>query len=136
MPELEKKIKEFQPQPDAAEQKTKELEIMNLQLENEKLKADIRDKYARAGENEVDAKLKQAKAMREAAQARKLESDADMVDMKFLKEDQGVNERLKAKEAERKYEMEMLKKEYDRLANLDIIAAQKIAGDENIGIIQ
>lgn len=110
MPELEKNIKEYKPQPDPAQEQAKQLEMQKLTLENQKLQAEIEDLMARAGENQIDAQLKINKAKVEAAKARKLESDADLGDIKFLKEDNEYdrlvdNEKF---ERERQKELEMM----------------------------
>lgn len=123
MPDLEKKIKEYQPQPDPMAEQLKQLEIQKLMLENQKLQAEIADLMARAGENEVDARLKTAKAMKEEAAARKVASEADLVDMKFLKEDNEYDRLVEDEKARRDY---MFKRELAML--------QKNAGDTNIGI--
>ena len=90
MPDKAKAIREYTPEPDPVQQQIQALQLENMQLENAKLKADIADKYARAKENEIDARLKSAKAGFEEARARKMHSDADMTDLNFLKADQGV----------------------------------------------
>jgi hypothetical protein len=123
MPDLEKRIKEYQPQPDPMEQKLQQLNMMKLQKEVEKLDADIADKYARAGENEIDAQLKLNKAQVEAAKARKLHSDADKVDLDFMMRDEDYDRSMdrEDKEAERQHQR-------------DLVMLQKLAGDKNIGI--
>ena len=90
MPDKAKAIREYTPEPDPVQQQIQALQLENMQLENAKLKADIADKQARARENEVDARLKTAKAGFEEARARKMHSDADVVDLNFLKSDQGI----------------------------------------------
>ena len=67
MPELAKRIETFKPQPDPMQQQLQQLEMQKIQMEIEKMKADIADKYARAGENEVDRMVKMAKAKTEEA---------------------------------------------------------------------
>ena len=47
MPEQAKRIREFQPQPDPMQEQMKKIQLENAILENEKLKADIADKYDR-----------------------------------------------------------------------------------------
>ena len=90
MPDKAKAIREYQPEPDPVQQQIQALQLENMKLENEKLKADIQDKYMRAKENDIDARLKSARAGFEEARARKMHSDADMTDLNFLKADQGV----------------------------------------------
>ncbi|MGD8305071.1 MAG: hypothetical protein PVF17_00320 [Ignavibacteria bacterium] len=123
MPALEKQIKEYEPQPDPAAEQAKQLEFMKLQMEIEKMRADIADKYARAGENQIDAELKKNKAAVEAAKARKLHSDADKVDLDFIEKDNGYREQY-----------ESLEKDKDRQHQLLMAQIQKEAGDQNIGL--
>ena len=122
-PEAAKKLEEFKPEPDAFQEQMQQIELERAQLENEKLKADIADKYARAGENEVDRELKLNKAAVEQAKARKLNSDADTVDMNFLRTDEGIA-----------HQEEMEKRDFDRLANLDSLAFQAMNNDTNLGV--
>ena len=123
MPELEQKIKEYQPQPDPMQEQMKQLELMKAQMEIEKMKADIADKYARAGENEIDAELKRNKAQVEAAKARKLQTDADLGDLKFLKDNEGID----SKEAT---ERELMKMQHQ----YEMAKFQRDSGDKNIGV--
>ena len=120
MPEQAKRMREYQPEPDPAQEQLKQLELQKLMLENKKLMSEIQRNEARAGEDQVDIQLKSNKAAVEAAKARKLGSDADMQDMKFLKEDEGLTHKEK---------MEL--KEFDRLANLDSLAFQAKYGGKN-----
>ena len=123
MPEQAKKLREFQPQPDPMQEQIRQLELQKLQLENSRLQADINDKNARAGENEIDRVLKMQKAKVEEAKARSLNSRADKDDLDFLFKDEGLD-----------HKRSMEQKEFDRLANLDQMAFQKMAGDTNIGV--
>ena len=116
MPELAKRIETFKPQPDPMQQQLQQLEMQKVQMEIEKMKADIADKYARAGENEVDRMVKMAKAKTEEAKARKLHSDADRTDLDFLKADEDYGNELEGNQYmqdeashQRAMEMEILK---------------------------
>lgn len=120
MPEEAKKMREYEPQPDPVAEQLKQLELQKLMLENKKLQSEIERNMARAGEDQVDILLKQNKAAVEAAKARKLGSDADMVDLKFLSEDNGLD-----------HERQLELKEFDRLANLDSMALQNLYGSKN-----
>jgi hypothetical protein len=123
MPDLAKKIEEFQPQADPMQEMMKQVAVEKAVLENEKLKADIADRYARAGENEVDRVLKEQKAAVEAAKARKLSSEADMKDLEFVRKDNNEDhlERLELEDFKRK-------------VSLDMAAFQAMNGDKNIGV--
>lgn len=116
MPMLEKQLREYQPQPDPAAEQAKQLEIERIGLENEKLRADIADKYARSRENNIDSLLKMNKAKVEEMKARKLGSEADKLDIEFLNVDSGTAHR-------EKMEIEELK----RLSKLDEIAVKNMA---------
>ena len=135
MPEQAKRIREYQPQPDPVQQQLRELELQRLMLENEKLKADIQDKIARANENTIDAELKKNRAAVEAAKARKLTSEADMTDLKFIKEDEGFShlEKVEMEDLRHAQKMEMENAKYR--ANLQQMMVQRSAGDDNIGVL-
>ena len=123
MPDLEKKIRDFKQQPDPAQEQLKQLDMQRMQMEIEKLKADVADKNARAAENKIDAQVKVAKAKREEAQARAINSKADLDDLQLLKQDNQVDEQLAADE-----------KELDRQHQMRLAYLQRDAGDKNIGI--
>jgi len=126
MPELAKRLESFQPQPDPMDAQLKQLELMKMQMEVEKLKADIADKYARAKENEIDAQLKQNKAAVEAAKARKLGSEADKLDLDYLMKDEGYDAHVSEAQAEKDRQHQM-----DMLANtqrMELLKMQNIKG--------
>ena len=128
MPELEKKIKEYQPTQDPAAEQMKQIQIERLQLENDKIKADIKDKLARAGENEVDRIVKMNKAKKDDAAARKISSEADKLDLEFLMKNDGVDAKAKQDEDNMKYlrsrEDKIADNESKRLNDLDRLAVQ------------
>ena len=130
MPELEKKIKEHQPTQDPAAEQMKQIKIERLQLENEKIKADIKDKLARAGENEVDRVVKMNKAKKDDAAARKISSEADKLDLEFLMKNEGTDVKAKQDEDNMKYlrsrEDKIADNESKRLNDLDRLTMQHI----------
>lgn len=136
MPDQAKRLREYKPEPDPAEQQMKQLQLENLVLENQKLKAEVADRNARANENVVDAELKRQKTAHEAAKIRKLNSEADMADLRFIKEDEGYAhlERVELEDirAAKRAEEEAAKHRY----NLEQMYAQSLAGDKQIGVIQ
>lgn len=134
MPDKAKRLREYKPEPDPIEQKMKELQLENLVLENENLKAQIADRHARAGENIVDAELKRNKAVLELAKARKLNSETDFSDLKFIKEDEGFAHLEKIELEELKHERLMILAREKHKANLEQMYAQHLAGDTNIGV--
>lgn len=135
MPEQAKRMREFKPEPDAMEQKMKELQLENLMLENESLKALVADRNARAGENVIDSKLKANKAAVEAAKARKLVSEADMADLRFVKEDEGYAhlERIELEDIKHAQKLEDAAAKHR--ANLVQMLVQQRAGDKQIGVM-
>ena len=145
MPDQAKRIREYQPQPDPVQEQLKQLELQKLMLENERLKADIADKYARAGENEIDAGLKQAKMEVEKAKARSLHSKADIDDLNFVKTDEDIDYLHKTEEETKKHndklQLEDLKhqqkmqQDYAKhLANVEQLLIQQQAGDSALGV--
>lgn len=112
MPDLAKKVQEYQPQPDPQAQEKAALEI-------ELLKAQIRNENAKGAENEVDIGLKQAKTATEEAKARTMHSDADSKDLDFVEKESGVSRAHEEKMADVKHRQVMEAKEHERLASLD-----------------
>lgn len=135
MPDQAKRIRDYQPKPDPVQEQLKQLELQRLVLENQKLEAEIADKMARANENTIDAELKKNKAAVEAAKARKLTSEADMTDLKFIKEDEGFSHLEKVELEGLKHAQRMQQEEAKRRANVEQMIIQQQAGDKNIGVI-
>jgi len=78
MPELAKRIQEFQPQPDPVAQKMQELEIAKLEAEIDKIRSE-------AEENRAEAAL-------DVAQAGKAVSERDKTDLDFVEQQSGVKQ--------------------------------------------
>lgn len=137
MPELEKKIMAHQPQPDPMAEQAKQLEMAKMQLEIELMKAEIRDRNARAGENEIDAQVKLAKMETEKAKARKLASESDKIDLDFLKSNEGIDEANKRELDDQKYmrdrQAQVEDREAGRLHELDKIALQEMVKPKQQG---
>lgn len=123
MPDKAEKLRNYKPQVDPMQEQLKQIELQRLMLENKKLEADIADKLARAGENEVDRMLKLSKAKVEEAKARKLGTDADLGDLKFLKDNEGVD-------SQEATERDMMKMQHE----FNMAKMQADAGDTNIGM--
>ena len=125
-PELEKQIMNHQQQPDPMEQQAKQIEMEKMMLEIEMIKAEIRDKMARAGENEIDALVKKAKMQVELAKARKLGSEADGIDLEFLMKNEGVDVKQKQEAEDAKYmrdrRAQIEDRDHNRLHELDKMA--------------
>lgn len=134
MPEQAKKIRDYQPQPDPVQQKMQELQIAKLEAEIEKIKADAANKLASSVENEADRDEKLAQAELKRAQARKLMSEADNLDLDFLKKDEMVDEQTANERDQMQYDRKMQEKQFDRLHTLEVIQAQINAKDTNIGV--
>lgn len=83
MPDLAKKLEEYQPEPDPVAMKMQELQVALLE-------AQVANERAKGRENEVDVYLKTAKAQTEAAKAKALSSDADLKDLSFLEKESGI----------------------------------------------
>lgn len=134
MPEQAKKIRDYQPQPDPVQQKMQELQIAKLEAEIEKIKADAANKLASAVENEADRDEKLAQAELKRAQARKLMSEADNLDLEFLKKDEMIDEQTAYERDQMQYDRKMQEKQFDRLHTLEVMQAQINAKDTNIGV--
>ena len=130
MPDLEKQIMNHQQQPDPMEQQAKQLEMQKMMLELEMMQAEIKDKLARAGENTVDMKVKEAKMQVEMAKARKLGSEADGMDLAFLMKNEGVDTQAKQDEENAKYmrtrQAQVEDREQGRLHDLDKMALKSM----------
>jgi hypothetical protein len=130
MPELEQKILGYQPQPDPAAEQMKQMQMQEMQLKLQLMQAEIKDKLARAGENEIDAQVKVAKMKTELAKARKLGSEADGIDLEFLLKNDGVDGYEKKLDDEEKYMRDRRAKleddEYDRMHEMDKMTLQAI----------
>ncbi len=83
MPELSKRIKEYQPQPNPMAQQMQQLEM-------ELLKAKIANESAKAMENTIDVEFKKAKTQTELSKSRNLNSKSDMEDLNFVEQESGV----------------------------------------------
>ncbi len=134
MPEQAKRIREYQPQPDPVQQKMQELQIAKLEAEIEKIRADAANKLASSVENEADRDEKLAQAELKRAQARKLMSEADNLDMDFLRKDEMIDEQTAYERDQMQYDRKMQEKQFDRLHTLEVMQAQINAKDTNIGV--
>ncbi len=136
MPDQAKRMREYQPQTDPKKEQAEKLELERMALENENLKATIQDRLARANENVIDARLKENKAAAEAAKARKLESEADMTDLKFLKSDEGFDHMEKIDLEDRKHKQRLIEKLTEARANMEQLQYQQRFGDKQLGVLR
>lgn len=123
MPEQAKRMREFEPQVDPAAQRLQELELAKLEHEIAKLAADTSYNQARTEEARYNMMLLQRRAATEEAKARKTNSEADNIDMDFLRKDEDVDGQRKDIEFERQ-----------RLHELDTIILQHKLGDKDLGV--
>tara|TARA_R110002020_G_scaffold1999_4_gene9201 strand:- start:2831 stop:4945 length:2115 start_codon:yes stop_codon:yes gene_type:complete len=112
MPDLAKRIEEYEPQPDPMAQQ-------RAQLENALLEAQVMNESAKAKENEVDVHLKKAKAATEQAKARSMHSSSDLSDLDFVEKESGVSHAREIDSDDRKHAQQMENKEFDRLSDMD-----------------
>jgi len=112
MPDLAKRIEEYQPQPDPMAQQKAQLEVALLQ-------AQVANETAKGRENEVDVALKTAKTETEQAKARSMHSGADLTDLDFVDKESGARDMRDMDLEARKHADAMESKEYDRRANLE-----------------
>lgn len=102
MPDLAKKITEYQPQPDPYAEKMKELELALKE-------AQVRNETAKGKENEIDSELKRAKILSEQAKAKANKSKADLDDLTFLERESGTDQEKNLELHRAKVEGEVLK---------------------------
>jgi hypothetical protein len=102
MPDLAKKIAEFQPQPDPLVEQQKQLEV-------ELLAAQAANEAAKAEENQIDKELKIAKLHVEMAQAKAIKSKSDLDDLEFLEREKGIDHNKVMEEIRAKVEGDILK---------------------------
>lgn len=124
MPDLADKVLNYQPQPDPMAQKLQELEIRKLETDIEKNQADIADKYARAGENKIDAELKAAKVDEIKANTRVKHSTADQQDQEFLQKDLGMDKQHEMNMANLKGQQTMEQSALNHLMTMKQMNAQ------------
>ena len=82
-PVAEKRIREYEPQPDPIEEKKKELELELLQAQIDMYRSSV-------NENGSDAQLNIAKIQEVEAKAQKLKAEADNLDLNFIHDSEGT----------------------------------------------
>lgn len=85
MPDLAKKIEEYEPQPDPMQQKLQQLEMAKLEVELAKLQAEAENIRTQAG-------LNAEKTNTEVSKQRHLEAQADQADLDFVEQESGVKQ--------------------------------------------
>ena len=124
MPDLAKRVEEYQPQPDPIAQRKAELEVALLE-------AQVANENAKAQENAVDVELKKAKTANEMAKARGLNTKSDLNDLDFLDKESGAFRAHEEKLLEMKHAQALEGKEHDRLATLDKEAFKELSKVSN-----
>jgi hypothetical protein len=112
MPDLAKRINEYQPQPDPVAQQKAQLEVALLE-------AQVQNETAKAQENAVDVELKKAKTETERAKARAMHSGSDMSDLDFVEKESGVGNARDMESSDKKHAQSMESKERDRLSSME-----------------
>jgi hypothetical protein len=136
MPDLEKELKEYQPQPDPLEQKAKELQLAKLEAEIEAVKAKTREDLGDEAEKIAQARYKEAQTRKMLVEAEKIASEKDKLDLEFVLKDEQIDAKTKLELEEAKHKLELQKKEYERLANLAAMQYQVEHNDTNIGVLK
>jgi hypothetical protein len=111
MPDLSKRIAEFQPEPNPVEQKRAELEVALLE-------AQVANESAKANENEMDIQLKTAKLQKEMAETKAIKSRADLDDLTFLERESGMDQEKLLEQTKAKAEGDILKERAKYLNNM------------------
>ena len=130
-PDLEKDVAEFKQQPDQLAEQIKQLEIAKIQAEIENLRAKTIALQASAGEDDADKAEKMAQAELKRAQARKLMSEADNLDLKYIADDGQVKHQEDIDKENLKHQQKLELEDKKRLARLDEMAFQMKYGSKN-----
>lgn len=85
MPDLAKRVEDFQPQPDPMQQKMLELQMAEMELKIAKLEAEAAQIRANAG-------LTQVKVDTEVAKAENLRAQTDQMNLDFVEQESGVHQ--------------------------------------------
>jgi hypothetical protein len=105
LPDVAKMVNEYQPQPDPMQQRIAELQI-------QKLEAEIAERQSRAAENQVDMRVKSAKATLDEAKARETHSKADNADLDFLDRQDGTSHMRELDKMDKKYQADLNKEAF------------------------
>ena len=144
MPDLAEELGDYQPpEPRPAEEAMAALQLENARLENVRLKKQIEEldsriseRVSRSIENETDIQTKQSQAELRAAQARKIESEADLNDQQFVHAGDGTSLQEKITMSKQQQEANLMAQEkaaeQRRLSDLDKIAFKHETEKEKI----
>ena len=123
MPDKAQLLREYQPEPDPVQEQLQKLDLERLQRENLLLEAKIATEAARTEAAQYEMDLVRSKSQVELARSRKLMSETDLNDLKFMMQDEDVEGQKAIEAFDRK-----------RLHDLDVMAFQAQYGDKNIGV--
>ena len=144
MPDLAEDLGEYQaPEPRPMEEAMAALQLENARLENIRLKKEIEEldsriseRVSRSIENETDIRTKESQSELRAAQARKIESEADLNDQQFVHAGDGTALQEKIAMSKQQQEANLIAQEkaaeYRRLSDLDKIAFKHETEKEKI----
>ncbi len=142
LPDLEKELAEYKPEPDPVEEKLKQLEVLRLELEAQKLEAEIAALRSETKENEGDqaekfaaARVKNAQAEKLIAETTRTHSQTHKLDLDYIKADEQVDVANKRAEEAMAHQKGLEKAEQDRLINLEAMEFQARNNDNNIGVL-
>lgn len=114
MPDLAKRIEEYEPQPDPMAQQIQQLQIAKLQ-------AEIQEIQARSQQYMASANLDMAKAGTEQVKAGNLQADTDQKNLNFVEQESGVTQErakeLHGAQAEAQGELKLLDHQLNRQEN-------------------
>ena len=114
MPDMAKRIEEYEPQPDPLVQE-------KLQLEIELLRAQINKENAQAMQYQASAQLDTAKVGTETAKAENLQSDTDKKNLDFVEQESGVTQErakeLHGEQARSQVQLKLLDRQFQREDN-------------------
>lgn len=136
IPDLEKQLLDFKPEPDPMAQQMQQLEMARMQAEIAKLQAQARALDAGAIEDDADKQEKMAQAELKRAQAKKLLSEADNLDLQYITNDGQIKYQEDTEKEKLKHQQKLELEDMKRLARLDEMAFQIKYGhkDEQIGV--
>lgn len=114
MPELAKKIQNYQPQPDPLQQEKLQLEVAILRAQLEREQAETQKVMA-------DAQLAMAKAGTEQVKAGNIQSDTDLKNLDFVEQESGVKQErakeLHGEQARSQAQLKLLDRQFQREDN-------------------
>ena len=116
MPDMQKKIEDYQPQPDPIAQAEAQLKVKLLEVQiakeqalTAKHQAEAQLSMARSGKETTQANLNMVKGGTEQAKARQLTSAADRQDLDYLEQEGGVHQERDLQKIKTKGDLELVK---------------------------